>query len=196
MSEKQPRSEAKLIQAEQKARLPLQSFLDENYRSIRMLRSYYQHLPHFKKQNRMEELRELEKGIEKGSKGKLHWFDGGLCEISDTGQNLQYHDEFFPKFGEKVKSIRGFHFNFLIGNTGFECVDLDGGRSRQYFDGKNGKEKREFLRRFAERTGDSLTLAYPERLPLAFTAFITDTGRAFAIEELVAYRSFPPRPRQ
>lgn len=181
-----------LLQAEQAAGASLGIFLGKNHRAIRAMRSYNQHLA-LKEQDK--ELEEIEKTIEQESKGELHWLNGNLCEISDTGQTILYHGEFFPP-GEEERSVRGFRFNFQIDGVAFECVDLDGGRSRKYFDTKDKEGKRKFIKRFAERNGGRLLVADPEKLPLAFTAFIRDTGQGFVIEEIVGYRSFPPRPRK
>jgi len=174
--------------AEQKARVELQSFLNKNYQVVRAMRSRNQ--GGSKGFNiDPEQLRKLEKLIEKESSGRLHWFDGILCEISDFGELVEHGLRFGSEpLAEGIQAVRGFHFRFKLKGKNFECVDLDGGGSRKYFDQKDSDGKRQFMRRFAERRRSSAIHTDPKKLPFGFTAFITDVGGKFVIEDVISYR--------
>ena len=138
-----------------------------------------------------EQLGRLEEFIEKESSGRLRWFDGALCQISDFSEVYEHETlSFGPEpLAEGIQAVRGFHFRFQLEGKNFECVDLDGGGSRKYFDQKDSDGKREFMRRFAERRRSSaIYMGDPKNLPFGFTAFITDVGGKFVIEDVVSYR--------
>jgi len=176
--------------AEQKAKAELQSFLNINYRVVGAMRARNQ--SGGKGFNiDPQELGRLEEYIEKESSGRMHWSDGILCEISDFGEVFEHETLSFGSepLAEGIQAVRGFHFRFKLEGKNFECVDLDAGESRKYFDQKDSDGKRKFIRRFAERRRSStIYMGDPEKLPFAFTAFITDVGGKFVIEDVVSYR--------
>jgi hypothetical protein len=176
---------------EQKARFTLQTFLDENRLAIRAMRSYHQ-IPDSGIVVSLDQMKTLEKAIKEESHEALYWFGGCFCTIGDNDTiSGQDNNQFLGlSEGEKVKVVKGFSFNFNIGRRHFECVDLDFGLSRQYFDKKSPQEKKDFVRKFAERENGSSSIPLEDlkNLPLGFAAFINDDGKKFRIEEFVPYR--------
>lgn len=203
MREFQPigKSPEELRRAEEGVRKTLQEFLDSNYRAIRAMRAYSQTV-YLGKSPASSQLEGLKSFVDTESKGKLRYSDGTLCEIGYSGEafaNSHTAPLFKEDFTGHTRGIRGFWFQFKL-ETEFECVVLDDGKSRVYFDEKDKSDRRQYVERFANRRRD----AYPfsrvrrgfkiwEKLPLWsplwFTAFLTDTGEQLVIEEIVAYRN-------
>jgi len=180
--------------AEEKARAELQSFLNKNYHVVRAMRSYNQSLSKGFNID-PQQLGGLEDFIKKESSGRLRWFDGALCQISDLSEVYEHNALSFASepLEEGIQAVRGFHFEFQLEGKNFDCVDLDDGGSRKYFDQKDADGKREFIRRFAERRRNSaIYMGDPKKLPFGFTAFITDVGGKFVIEDVVSYRDENP----
>ena len=143
-----------------------------------------------------QELQKLEDFIKKESKGKLSWVDGMLCEIGESGEEFAEGHEgvlFGKELNEDANAIKGCFFSVDLKKTAFEFVVLDHGRSRSYFDKKDKSSRRQYIERFANKRRGSLSFVGDvkdyEKLPLGFTAFLTDTGENLVIEEIVGYRS-------
>ncbi len=185
---------------EEKARTHLQSFLGENYKLIRAMRSYRNFIKGYNIDS--EQLEKLENFIKQGN---LHWFYYSLCEISDFGELYEHDNSSFSNATLSFlrlqpcqpQAVRGFHFGFQLEGNNFECVDLDGGGSRNYFDQKDADNKRKFIKRFTDRRRSStIYMGDPKKLPLGFTAFITDDGEKFVIEDIVSYQDRTPPSRR
>ena len=190
--------------AEEGARRTLQEFLDSNYTPIRAMRAYSQHL-YVGEGRASPQLESLKSFIDTESKGKLRYYDGTLCEIGYSGEEFanSHTAPYFEKgreFAKYPQAIRGFWLNFNLKETEFECVVLDDGRSRTFFDEKDKNERRRYVERFANRKRDffpflpvrrgfKIWKKLPLWSPLWFTAFVTDTGEKLVIEELVARRN-------
>jgi len=195
MREFQPTSRGleRLQKAEEKARTTLQFFLDSNYKAIRGVIAYNKFVD--AEGNIPEQLEKLENFVKVESKGNLHWTSGVLCEIGESGEEFAEGHEgilFGKELSESARAVKGCYFGVDLKEQNFECVVLDGGGSRKYFDEKDEKERRQYIERFANRRRSSLMFIGSdkdlEKLPLGFTAFLTDTGEKLIIEEIVAYR--------
>ena len=197
MREFQPttRSLERTRKAEEGAKGTLQSFLDSNYKAIIAVRAYSKFVD-AQRAIPFQELQKLEDFIKKESKGKLSWVDGMLCEIGESGEEFAEGHEgvlFGKELNEDANAIKGCFFSVDLKKTAFEFVVLDHGRSRSYFDKKDKSSRRQYIERFAnKRRGSLVFFGKPkdlEKLPLGFTAFLTDTGENLVIEEVVGYRS-------
>jgi len=184
-----------LKRAEEGARGTLQEFLDSNYKAVRAMRAYTQTV-YLGQNPASPQLEDLKSFVNRESKGQLECYDGTLCEIGEWGEEFadSHSAVYFGKDRvEHEKAIRGFWFGFNLQETEFECVVLDHGRSRTYFDEKDKSDRRQYVERFANRRRNEwyFKRAFKiwEKLPLWFTAFLTDTGEGLVIEEIVAHRN-------
>lgn len=184
----------KTRRVEERAKTTLQNFIKSNYNAIRAIRSYNKiidlmgYIDH-------KQLDELDQFIQAESKGSLRGVSGVLCEIGESGEEFAEGHEgvlFGRELGKNAKAIKGCYFSVLLQKQDFECVVLDHGGSREYFDKKNKDKRRQYVERFANRRRGSLIfIGSPEdfeKLPLGFTAFLTDTGEKLVIEEIVGHR--------
>ena len=180
---------------EERVKPKLQEFINQNYRAIRAGRALAQAWDGQIKLDQ-EQIKELQDFIESSSEGQLKWWDGFLlCEIGDNGEEFQHHGRYWGnELLDGERAVKGFWFHFYLGNTHFECVDLDFGRSREYWDSMDERAKTTFIRRFAYRhlsEGD-LNPHNPDQVidhwsrPNSFTAFISDNGESFKIEKMIA----------
>lgn len=183
------------LRAEERAKETLQGFLNSSYKAIRAVIAY-QKIIDMQGNIGFDQLGKLEELITRESMGRLHWINGKLCEIGESGEEFaEGHEEvlFGRELGVDVKAVKGCHFSVNLKEQNFEFVVLDGGGSRKYFDDKDKSGKRQYVERFANRRRGSLIFVGDvedyERLPLGFTAFLTDTGGKLVIEEIVGYRS-------
>lgn len=197
MREFQPTTKSidRIRREEERAKGTLQSFLDSSFKAIRAAIAYNK-IVDMEGAIPFQELQKLGDFIKMESEGKLSWTDGMLCEIGESGQEFAEGHErvlFGKELAEHTQAIKGFWFSFNLNETEFECVVLDGGGSRKYFDDKDKDGRRQYVERFANRRRSSLIFAGRakdyEKLPLGFTAFLTDTGEKLVIEEIVGYRS-------
>lgn len=184
-----------LERAEERVRGTLQEFLDSNYKAVRAMISYNKIID-MQGNIGFQQLEKLENFINIESKGKLQYFSGLLCEIGESGEEFaEGHEEvlFGVELGDDAKAVKGCCFSVDLERQGFECVVLDSGGSRKYFDEKDKSGKRQYVERFANRKRGSLIFIGSskdfEKLPLGFTAFLKDTGEGLVIEEVVGYRS-------
>jgi len=196
MQEFQSRTKSleKTRRAEEAANITLQEFLDSNYKAVRAMIAYNK-IQDAQGNVGYDRLEGLERFIREESKGKLGWFNGFLCEIGESGEEFAEGHEgilFGKELSESARAVKGCYFGVDLKEQNFECVVLDGGGSRKYFDEKDEKERRQYIERFANRRRSSLMFIGSdkdlEKLPLGFTAFLTDTGEKLIIEEIVAYR--------
>lgn len=176
---------------ERRAKLLLQTCLNRNLLAIKSLRSYTQ----FRESGTNighDQMMELEQFIKKKSGNRWECFNGMFCTISDTDEVFTQDNGQFLGIGSKedVKVIKGFYFRTNLIGCNFECIDLDFGLSRRYYDQKSPAEQEKFMRRFAERQkgSDVFPEEYFYPLPLGFTAFISDQGNKFTIERMVSYQ--------
>lgn len=197
MKEFQPTTKSieRTRRAGERAKGTLQSFLDSSFKAIRAVIAYNK-IVDMEGAIPFQELQKLGDFIRKESEGKLSWTDGMLCEIGESGEEFAEGHEgvlFGRELGVDAKAVKGCYFSVDLKNQNFECVVLDGGGSRKYFDDKDKSAKRQYVERFANRRRGSLVftgrLKDLEKLPLGFTAFLTDTGEKLVIEEVVGYRS-------
>ena len=174
----------------------IQTFLGANYGAIRTMRALANMRQRYDLPLNFDEMRE---GIARVSNGALEAYQGALCVIGEHRDVLQEHDGEAINFGGDLQpksAVRGFWFYFEHAGLFFECVDLDGGLSRAYFDRKSHAEKRRFVARFGCRrqAGEDIHPASLEALvkdtsrTSEFVAFIGDTGGAFEIETVVGLR--------
>ena len=176
-------------EAESIAKRRLDIFLRDNYQAIRALRSYHQIIDS-RANIGTGQMEALKVSIARLSHRKLRWNDGALCIIFDKWDHFKHTGgRFSAPLGEEVEAVKGFWFPFrLVGNL-FDCVGLDDGKSRQYFDEKSIEEKRIFVESFAERRRNAVVYdGDAEKLPFRFAAFLTDISGSFIVDELVAYR--------
>ena len=180
--------------AEEEARTTLLTFTDSNYKAIRALISHNKIIDAGGDID-IVQLGRLENFIQTESNGQLWGINGVLCEIGESGEEFArgHTGELFVKeLGNNSKAVKGCYFSVSLGEQNFECVVLDGGGSRKYFDEKDKTGKRQYVERFANRRRDHSVFAGRAKasgeLPLGFTAFLADTGEKLVVEELVGYR--------
>jgi len=171
----------------------LNNFLQKNRDAVHALRSFCQILDGGFRfdDSRIDFLKEL---IQEKSSGSLNWTDGLLCQIGNKWEIFQHErGEEQMEWNKGINAIRGFWFHFQVNGYYFECVDLDAGQSREYFDSMTQEQKSDFISRFANRDrGLGQFLGDPKYLPLAFTAFITDESKDYLIEKIIPYHHFGP----
>ena len=174
----------------------IQNFLDRYYKAIKAGRAFAQVIDG-QYQIDEEQMKELTDIIENESDKKLNKYELALCEIDANGQVFQHHGAYFGnELNNGERAIKGFWFDFDLGTIFSECVVLDFGRSRNYWDQMSRSEKRKFLRRFAYRSFEELDLDQhnPDYFinrrakPLGYTVFISDTGVQFEIEMIATVR--------
>lgn len=176
----------------------LESFLNQNYRAIRAMRSLAQ-IWDGQFDLDPEQIEELKAFVKEESNGNLDHQRGLLCEIWDDGEEFQHHGAYFGnELKDGVAAIKGFRFVFALDGRFFECVGLDDGKSRAYFDSMSEKEKYQFVKRFAYKNAAEMDIP-PWDIdwaldfkspPVGFCAFISDEEGKFKIEKVVAKRAF------
>ena len=187
---------------EEVAKAQMLEFINRKYDAIRALRAQVQ----FRAAGTTldpEQVKALEERINTdlaGQDGRLH---ARLCVIEDWIVNYG-HSRLGRLAGgqDSAKAVGGFWFWFNIDGQYYECVELDAGLARSYYDVMNTVAKRTFLERYAYRdrigrqlhTGNLLAPAdiarhIDSKMPIEFfTAFISDVGDEFKIEDLVVRR--------
>lgn len=168
----------------------LQGFLDRNHRPIGAIRTLAQ-IRDGQFEVEPEDEEGLKNFVTKESNGQLKWWHGSLCIIYDYAEIFQHSGVYFGEGLKRgIKAVRGLWFDFELVGKYFECVVLDHGYSREYFDNMTRKRRRQFIGRFVYRDlGEAAEC--PGRLhpePIGAVVFSTDTGKGFKIEEIVARR--------
>jgi hypothetical protein len=193
LEERNPRSTQ--VQ-ERVAVVTMQTFLNTHYNAIRTMRALANLRQRYDLPPDFDEMR---KEVDRLSNGALRVYQGALCVIGEHLDILQEHDGENVNFRgdlQPANAVRGFWFYFEHAGLFFECVDLDAGLSRAYFDGKSDAEKRRFVARFGytRQTGEDIHPALLKELvkdtsrTSNFIAFISDTGSGFKIETVVGLK--------
>lgn len=185
---------SKEVKAERAALAPLQEYLDRNYKALKMARVYRQAGEGVFNLS-LDQYKLLRRKILEESNEEVNWWRPSLCEIWEIGQEFQHESShLLGELPADTALVRGFWFNFASNGFYFECVDLDDGNSRKYFDFKSNGAKRRFMKRFAYRNFVHHDILPDEaerwvdktKNPKGFIAFISDTGNSFLIEHIVA----------
>lgn len=176
---------------EQLARPPLQEFLDEHYKLIKMMRVLMQCAEGIV-QLEPSDFEALRSEIEKNSPEGFSWYGVSLCEIGEYYVEFQHESSALAsKVRDNPPFIRGFYFPFKHNGTQYKCVDLDGGASRSYFDNKDESQKRKFIEQFSYHSiagsldihpSDAYRFLDKKRSPIGYTVFLSDTGESFTID--------------
>lgn len=166
-------------------------FLHSNRRAIIALRSFSQLRDRPMMSDYHEQEKRLMQAVVSLSEGKLSFEDGQLCEVWDEGEDFQHHGKMFSEeLSGEVRSVRGMYFYWEDGPNIFEVVDLDDGRSREYFINMSEDEKQQFIKRFANRQrGPVYYSDNPQTFPECYVAFVTYNGEIFEIEGIIAHSS-------
>lgn len=174
----------------------LLEFLQRNRKAVMSIRAYDQIIDSTRLGKEIQDqLKELEEIIQRESKGKLSMDNGFLCEIWDRGEEFQHHGRTFGnKLTGKVHSVKGCYFWWEEEENGqlhrWEVVDLDDGRSREYFMNMTLERKNQFVKRFANRQRGSIY--YTEEsstFPECYVAFVTNDGEKFNIVTFVSHHA-------
>ncbi len=177
--------------SEQEAKKILEGFLERNRDAIHGLRSFCQILDGgFRFDDSQTDW--LKRLIQERSSDSLKWTNGLLCQIGNKWEIFQHErGEEQMEWKEGVGAVRGLYFHFQTNGFYFECVDLDAGQSRKYFDSMTDGQKSNFIGRFANRNrGFGKFFGDSKILPLAFSAFITENNKSYLVEKIVPYRHF------
>lgn len=166
-------------------------FVNCNHLAIRALRSYCQAIDGSRYKISLEEIQELKEQISLLSQDRLRYYDGALCQISDWTEIFQHQGQFLgEELPNGMSAVRGFYFRCILPNIRrhVECVQLDEGGSRSYFDTKLPEDQFKFIDRFAKRRRDELVFNHSPQLPPGYTAFIREKklGR-YIIEGVSSY---------
>lgn len=182
----------------------LTTFLNKNYPSIRALRAKVQ-FDNAGTKLSQEDKDKLRKAIKTGF-AEQPYPKASLCVIDERTATFQGHARWgkLKKDTGTENAISGFWFATQLSGIHFECVILDDGQSRQYFDLINQEEKREFVKKFAYRdkvgyllkigaqmAPDNINQYINSEQPIEYyTAFVTQSpDQSLSVETLVARRS-------
>lgn len=178
----------------------IQDFLNRNREAIGAMRTIHQvYDGQFKLSG--DEISDLEQFVKTASHGELNWTKGNLCEIGENWQEFQHESSCFQGDLHNPKAVRGFWLGIETDNNYLEFVDLDGGKSRAYFDSLPDKAKTAFVTRFAYRHIHELDIAYedigyfiqPHSKPNHFVSFVSlNYNGTYRIEKAVARRPLIP----
>lgn len=129
----------------------------------------------------------LKRQIIEKSEGKLKPESGKLCEIEDYGiPQFRHHGKTFDTgLEEGARVVRGFFFLIILDDScpyPCECMVLDNGISREFYDKMTPIERKSFVKRVARRYRGFICL-YPSDI-CGFTAFINDTPDGFTVDGL------------
>lgn len=170
MQEQTPKPEA----AEQ----ILLGLLSRKRQAINALRSFHQFAwtmePGPLRRQLSDELRTVIEGDE------LSVFNGNLCEFSDTFWNEKHSLYSNPE--QTRDSLRGFQFLIEADGLSFECIFLDAGGSRKYFEQLSVQEQRKYVEDFAKKRQQRKGIgAYKARKIQGFTAFVDEEQGSFKV---------------
>ena len=176
----------------------LEGFLNQNIKAIRALRSYNQ-IIEGNCSISSSDMKLLENTVEKESDGLLSVDHGRMIAIGDNWQKFSHESIQVSSIDAlKQRAMKGMFFNFILDGLLIECVDLDGGNSRKYFDMINQEQKQQFINRFAYR--ELHRYLHPNSVkdwidwvfdPIGFVAFISPdscTDCRYKVEDSVCLR--------
>lgn len=174
---------------EHQAKASLQNFLDLHRPLIAAMRSSEQILDgRFRiSLEQREELWQFIDGYkERLGRAMVMVWNSHLCKIWDDSSafwHANYEGSRFDFTYDSPGAVRGFRFLTMIGGIDFNCLVLDGGKSREYFDTKDESDQAAFMKRYA--LNDREYVRDYNQFPLKYVAVISDTIDGYKVDKIV-----------
>lgn len=160
--------------------------------AISAVRSYHQHMlagaP-------IDVTDMLVKYVEENSDDKLYCTSSNLFLIDlDTMRMLDFHEDKLLINPQEFNQIRGFRFLLYDNRVNFECFVVDGGKSKERFQGFGEEARRELLERFSvgRQRSSLIYLGDPKELPIYYGTFLLDEDNGYTIQTVMPFKSPDP----